>query len=174
MVLEELRSRAGGEEEQEAAQSRVWRADRQGREVLFARPVLYMNRSGPAVRALVERQGVSNAGVLVVCDDFHLEFGRLRLRKGGSHGGHNGLRSVIAALGATDFPRLRIGIGAAPSGEDPADFVLERFASDERKRLDAVVDEAADCVEIVLDAGMDAGMNRYNRTPGGEPGAPVT
>lgn len=163
MVVETLRERAGGPDEREAGHSAVWSTEAEGREIVLARPLVFMNLSGAAVLALAEKHGASPEEVLVVCDDFHLDFGALRLRRGGSHGGHNGMRSIIAALGTQEFPRLRIGIGAAPAGEDPADFVLERFAPDERARLGDVVAQAADCVETVLKAGLEAGMNRCNR-----------
>ena len=168
MVVETLRERAGGPDEREAGHSALWRTEVEGRGIVLARPLVFMNLSGAAVRALAEKQGAAPEEVLVVCDDFHLDFGALRLRRGGSHGGHNGMRSIIAALGTQEFPRLRIGIGAAPAGQDPAEFVLERFAPDERVRLGDVVTQAADCVETVLKAGLEAGMNRYNRPSEGK------
>ena len=168
MVVETLRERAGEPDEREAGHSIVWRTEVEGREIVLARPQVFMNLSGAAVRALAGKHGALPEEVLVVCDDFHLEFGALRLRRSGSHGGHNGMRSIIAALGTPEFPRLRIGIGAAPAGQDPAEYVLERFAPDERARLGDVVAQAADCVETVLKAGLEAGMNRYNRPSEGK------
>lgn len=168
MVVETLRERAGGPDERETGHSALWSMEVDGREIVLARPLEFMNLSGAAVRALAGKRGAEPSEILVVCDDFHLEFGALRLRRSGSHGGHNGMRSIIAALGTQDFPRLRIGIGAAPAGEDPADFVLERFAPDERARLGDVVTQAADCVEMVLKSGLEAGMNRYNRPSEGK------
>lgn len=168
MVVEMLRERAGGPDEREACHSALWGAQVEGREIVVARPLVFMNRSGAPVRALAERHGVSPGELLVVSDDFHLDFGATRLRRGGSHGGHNGLRSIIEALGTRDFPRVRVGIGAPPAGEDPADFVLERFTADERANLGDVVSRAADCVETVLHAGLEAGMNRYNRPSEGK------
>jgi peptidyl-tRNA hydrolase, PTH1 family len=138
----------------------------------MARPLLFMNRSGRAVRALLERQDASPEQMLVVCDDFHIAFGAVRLRKSGSHGGHNGLRSIIESIGTPGFPRLRVGIGPSPADEDPADFVLERFGTGERARLGDLVGQAADCVEAVLREGLDAAMNRHNRRPDRESGAP--
>jgi len=164
MVVEALRGRAGDPDEREVGHSVVWRTEVEGRAIVLARPLVFMNLSGTAVRSLAEKHGVEPAEVLVVCDDFHLDFGVLRLRRGGSHGGHNGMRSIIAALGTPEFPRLRVGIGEAPAGQDPADFVLERFGPDERAGLGEVVEQAADCVEMVLKAGLEAGMNRYNRS----------
>src|SRR5262245_11560221 len=166
MVVEALRERCGGPDEREASHCAQWSAEFGGREVVLARPLLFMNRSGPAVRALLERHEASPEQMLVVCDDFHIDFGTLRLRKSGSHGGHNGLRSIIESTGSPGFPRLRVGIGPAPAGEDPADFVLERFTPDERASLGDLVGQAADCVETVLREGLDAAMNRYNRKPG--------
>jgi PTH1 family peptidyl-tRNA hydrolase len=168
MVVEMLRERAGGPDERETGHSAVWRTEVEGREIVLARPLVFMNLSGAAVRALAEKHGAEPEEVLIICDDFHLDFGALRLRRGGSHGGHNGMRSIIAALGTQEFPRLRIGIGAAPAGQDPADYVLERFSADERVRLGDVVAQAADCVETVLKAGLEAGMNRYNRPSEGK------
>ena len=168
MVVETLRGRSGDPDERESGHSAVWRTEVEGREIVLARPLVFMNRSGAAVRALAEKHGTAPDEVLVVCDDFHLDFGALRLRRGGSHGGHNGMRSIIDALGTQEFPRLRIGIGAAPSGQDPAEFVLERFTPDERAQLGDVVTQAADCVEAVLKAGLEAGMNRYNRPSEGK------
>ena len=163
MVVEMLRERAGEPGENDACHSALWRTEVDGREIVMARPLVFMNRSGGPVRALAERHGASPEEILVVADDFHLDFGALRLRRGGSHGGHNGLRSIITALATQEFPRLRIGVGEPPEGEDPADFVLERFTRDERERLDDLVARAADCVETVLQSGIEAGMNRYNR-----------
>jgi peptidyl-tRNA hydrolase, PTH1 family len=163
MVVEMLRERAGEPGESEACHSALWRTAVEGREIVVARPLVFMNRSGGPVRALAEKHGASPEEILVVADDFHLDFGALRLRRSGSHGGHNGLRSIITSLATQDFPRLRIGVGAPPEGEDPADFVLERFTRDERDRLDEIVARAADCVGTVLQAGLEAGMNRYNR-----------
>jgi PTH1 family peptidyl-tRNA hydrolase len=103
--------------------------------------------------------------MLVVCDDVWLPFGALRLRRAGSHGGHNGLRSILDSLGSSEFPRLRIGLGQAPEGQDQADYVLERFAPSERRRLDEVIGAAADAVEAAVASGIDAAMNRTNRRP---------
>jgi len=167
MVVDALRARAGDPAEREAAHSLVSRAAFGDREVALAKPLLFMNRSGRAVQALLAKQGGEVGGLLVVADDFHLDFGVLRVRRGGSHGGHNGLRSIIEALGTQEFARLRIGIGAAPAGEDPADYVLEGFGRDEVARIPDVVGDAADCVTRALTEGLEKAMNRHNRKPGG-------
>jgi PTH1 family peptidyl-tRNA hydrolase len=108
----------------------------------------------------------------VIADDFHLEFGAMRVRRGGSHGGHNGLRSIIEALGTQEFARLRIGIGAAPAGEDPADYVLEKFEREEAARLPEIVGDAAACVTRAVTEGLEVAMNRHNRKPA-LPGTPA-
>lgn len=173
MVVDALRGRAGDPEERETAHSLVSRVVLGEREVTLAKPLLFMNRSGRSVAALLEKAGAGADEMLVVADDFHLAFGALRARRGGSHGGHNGLRSIIEVLGTQEFARLRIGIGAAPPGEDPADYVLEKFGRDDAARLPEVVDDAADCVTRALVEGLEKAMNRHNRTPGGAPGTPA-
>lgn len=172
MVVDALRSRAGDPEEREAAHSLLCHATIGGREVALAKPLLFMNRSGRAVQALAAKAGVGPDGILVVADDFHLEFGVLRTRRGGSHGGHNGLRSIIEALGTQEFARLRIGIGTTPAGEDPADYVLEGFGRDEAARLPEVIGDAADCVTLAVSEGLEKAMNRHNRRPA-LPGTPA-
>ena len=166
LVLEELRSRLGDPRELERPQYRLWRSEVEGRDVVMAEPQLYMNRSGIAVRALLEAEGAGTGDLLAVCDDFHLEFGVLRLRRQGSHGGHNGLRSMIEILGTGEFARMRVGIGPAPAGADQAGYVLEKFEEDQRRSLPEVVGEAADCVVMALRSGIEPAMNRFNRRAG--------
>src|SRR5262245_40042008 len=139
---------------------------------MLVQPQLFMNRSGAAVRDVLEDEGGSADGLLVVCDDFHLPFGDLRLRREGSHGGHNGLRSLIDVLRTRGFARLRVGIGPAPEGAEQSDFVLEPLAEDERRALPAIVGAAADCVETALRSGLEPAMNRFNRRAGAPAEAP--
>lgn len=166
MVIEELETRHAARARHEAAHCQVSRASVGGAAVTLARPLLYMNQSGPAVRALLEREEISPEEALVVCDDFHLDFGTLRLRRSGSHGGHNGLRSIAESMQTTGFPRLRIGIGPAAAGEDQADFVLGRFPASVRGEVPTVIGKATDCVEMVVRDGWDQAMNQFNRRPG--------
>lgn len=130
-----------------------------------------MNRIGSPVRLLLEVEEASAADLLVICDDLSIPFGSLRLRPRGSHGGHNGLRSIIECLDTGEFARLRIGIGSAQCGEDHADFVLAPFSRDEAKRLPEIVNRAAACAATTLAEGIEMAMNRYNRGPAGESGA---
>ena len=132
-----------------------------GIRVALAKPISYVNRSGPVVAKLARDLEASVEDILVVCDDFALPIGSIRLRTKGSAGGHNGLRSVIGTLGTQDVPRLRLGIGAV-RGEDAADFVLARFNREEKKAMDEVYDRAADCVELWVREGPIAAMDRHN------------
>src|SRR5262249_41043236 len=150
MVVLELARRKGARPAEETARCQVQRVEAAEGTLLLVRPDAFMNHSGPAIKALLDRFDAAAEAMPVVTDDLHLEFGTLRLRREGSHGGHNGLRSILAALGTASFPRLRVGIGEAPEGTDQADWVLERFAPAERERLDEVVGAAADCVEMVV------------------------
>ena len=134
-----------------------------GQKVLVMKPVTYMNLSGEAVRQAVDFFKVPADHVLVVSDDTALAVGRLRIRKGGSAGGHNGLKNIIQHLGTDQFPRLRLGVGEKPHPDyDLADWVLGRFQGEDKKAMDAAVKKAADAVECILSQGLDKGMNRYN------------
>jgi PTH1 family peptidyl-tRNA hydrolase len=133
-----------------------------GHRVILARPGTYVNVSGAAVLDLRRRHRVALEHLLVVCDDLDLPPGTVRLRPAGGHGGHNGLRSVIEALGTTGFPRMRVGIGRPPAGIDPADFVLERPGRDERAALDDAIARAADGVALWITEGIEAAMRHCN------------
>ncbi len=138
--------------------------------VLLAKPRTYVNRSGHAVSALLKHAGLSPQRMLVVCDDLDLPPGKLRLKARGGHGGHNGLRSIIGAIGTPDFPRLRIGIGRPLVDGQPvwdpdvvAVWVLGDPTPQEAEALQTAVALAAEAVEAVVCEGLEAAMNRYNR-----------
>ena len=131
-------------------------------EVVLVKPQTYMNRSGDAVFALRRQETFDPGQVLVVCDDFTLPFSRIRLRRGGSDGGHNGLASVLGALGTNAVPRLRLGIGPVTSGKD-IDFVLTEFFRNEP--VAGLVDRACGAVESCVNEGLDVAMNRFNGCP---------
>ena len=130
--------------------------------VVLAKPQTYMNRSGQAVDALVERLGLDLQHVLVIYDDMDLPFGALRLRERGSPGTHNGMRSVVSALG-DNVPRLRIGIGQAAPGA-AIDHVLSGFSADEEHEAQQLVSRAADAVLAWATESAAVAMNRYNKT----------
>jgi peptidyl-tRNA hydrolase, PTH1 family len=129
--------------------------------VLIAKPLTYMNLSGDAVGALVKKYGLSGDRCLIVVDDFQIPMGKLRFRKDGSPGGHNGLKSVSAAIGSV-YPRLRVGIGPLPPNASVIDFVLGGFEESERGDAAKTVKSAAAAVAFMIDNGIDAAMNRYN------------
>ena len=134
-----------------------------GESVLLAKPQTYMNLSGDAVGPLAAFYRVPPERILVVSDEVNLPVGKLRLRRSGSAGGHNGLKSIIAALGTDGFPRLRLGVGAPPHPDyDLADWVLSGFQGRDAEEMAAAVARAAEAVECYIKEGADAAMNRYN------------
>lgn len=128
---------------------------------LLFKPMTYMNRSGRAVRRVVDFHKSPVEDLLVVCDDFNLPTGKLRVRSGGSAGGQNGLKDIFAHLGVDQIPRLRLGIGS-PGSRDPADFVLSKFSVSERSVIEDAVIEAARAVECWVNEGIQATMNQFN------------
>ena len=142
-----------------------------GLTVLLVEPLTYMNLSGEAVMELSSKYPLESSDLLVVCDDLALPLGRLRLRKKGSDGGHNGLRSINDLLGTPRFPRLRLGVGPPPEETDHSDFVLTGFGPRDRIVAERMAARAADCVDHYLEAGIDAAMSRFNtHEDGQEPG----
>jgi PTH1 family peptidyl-tRNA hydrolase len=132
-------------------------------------PQTYMNLSGGAVQSLRDRRRLEAADIWIVYDDMDLPAGRLRIRLHGGAGGHNGVRSIIAALGTQNFPRFRIGVGR-PDGES-IDHVLSRPRGEEREILRDAISRAADAIEVALSEGLESAMNRFNvadGSPGGE------
>jgi len=136
--------------------------------LLLAKPLTYMNRSGAAVGGLSRYYDVPADALLVVVDEAALPLGKLRLRANGSAGGHNGLKSVIDALGTTAFPRLRLGVGRGDGRRDLADHVLAKFEAGERAGLESLIARAADAVELFAAEGIVKAMNVYNPDGGAE------
>ena len=130
-----------------------------GEDLLLVKPLLFMNESGVVVRKQLERRPDQ---MLAVCDDMALPFGRLRLRPAGSDGGHKGLGSIIAHLGRSDFPRLRVGIDAPARSCDGIDYVLEPFPEEQLALLPEVLERASDACIAVLTQGLQKAMNRFN------------
>lgn len=134
-----------------------------GHKVLLMKPVTYMNLSGQAVREAAAFYKVPPEHIIVVSDEVALPPGRLRVRKSGSAGGHNGLKDIIAQLGTDQFPRVRVGVGQKPHPDyDMADWVLGKFQGEDKKQVDAAVERAADAVVCLIQEGADQAMNKYN------------
>ena len=133
------------------------------REAVVAKPLTFMNLSGPAMVGLLQFYKIEVPDAIVLVDDVNLELGRLRARAHGSAGGHNGLKSIIDALGSTAFPRLRVGVGRGDARRDLADHVLARFDPEERTIVAEAVGRAADAAELFLAEGIAPVMNRFNR-----------
>jgi PTH1 family peptidyl-tRNA hydrolase len=131
-------------------------------DVLLIKPQTLMNRSGEAIRLLLEQQERRLEDVLLVVDDFELPFGRIRIRKKGSAGGHNGLESVIRTLGTAEFMRVRLGIGEESMPSDKADFVLEDFPPARYADLKHMILRAADAVKMILTDGVSRAMAVFN------------
>ena len=128
--------------------------------VILAKPLTFVNGSGQAVKSIRDWLKIGIEEILVICDDFHLEKGKLRLRKSGSSGGHNGLESIIESLGSKEFPRLKLGIGRPGEELEPADYVLQEFDEQEESLVDEMIGRACRAVETVITEGIDAAMSR--------------
>jgi peptidyl-tRNA hydrolase, PTH1 family len=137
-----------------------------GEDIVLARPQTYMNNSGQAVTPLAKRFNVPPEDIIVIHDDLDLPLGRIRVRKGGSSGGHNGVESIIRELGSRDFIRVRIGIGRPPGGEDEQgiiDFVLSDFTREELEVIKPAIARAGEAIDSLLADGLEATMNQFNK-----------
>lgn len=133
-----------------------------GERVFLAKPKTFMNRSGTAAGKILRKHGLGCEDLVLVYDDVALEPGQLRLREGGGAGGHNGVRSVIEALGSSDFARIRIGIGAPQPGQSLTDHVLGRFRPDEDRIIELAIETGLDMVECLLRDGAAKAMSVFN------------
>ena len=134
-----------------------------GHKVLLMKPVTYMNLSGEAVGEAAAFYKVPPERILVLSDEVSLAPGKIRVRRSGSAGGHNGLKDIIAHLGTDQFPRIRVGVGQKPHPDyDMADWVLGKFQGEDKKAVEAAVERAAGAVECLIEKGVDQAMSRYN------------
>ncbi|HEY8549416.1 MAG TPA: aminoacyl-tRNA hydrolase [Vicinamibacterales bacterium] len=170
-VVDEVARRHGVSFESSPAQALIARIREPGAGALLAKPLTFMNVSGEAVAALQRYYRIALEDVLIVVDDVNLPAGRLRVRGRGSAGGHNGLKSVAAALGTESFARLRVGVGRGDTRRDLADHVLSRVPPELRATLVFAIEAAADAVEVFLEASLDEVMRRFNAAPLASPAA---
>jgi PTH1 family peptidyl-tRNA hydrolase len=131
-------------------------------EVLLAKPMAFMNRSGPPVQQLAHYFRIQREDMLVIHDDIDLAYGRLKIKEKGGHGGHNGIRSLMDAFGGGDFVRLRIGVGRSEVGTDVTGHVLGQFSAQQSQILTRIISAARDAVVTILSQGAKVGMNLFN------------
>jgi PTH1 family peptidyl-tRNA hydrolase len=164
LVLDELAARRGETFKTHKTNARVaetWLRPG-GPKLVLAKPNSYMNTSGGPVAALARFYGVPADRLVVVHDELDIPFDVIRLKTGGGHGGHNGVRDVAKALGTADFARVRVGIGRPPGRQDAADWVLDPFSAADRKALPLVVSDAADAVEKLIGEGLLAAQQTHH------------
>ena len=134
-----------------------------GKSCLIMRPQTFMNKSGEAVSDAMDFYEIDPKNIIVIFDDISLDVGAMRIKRKGSAGGHNGIKSIIALCGTQDFPRVKIGIGAKPHPDyDLADWVLSRFSDEDMKKLSEVFDHTAEAVELIVKGETGEAMNRFN------------
>jgi len=133
--------------------------------LLLARPLTYVNLTGPVVKKLLVKYKIKSEEILVISDDFSLPFGMIRIRKIGSAGGHKGLESIITALGTNKFPRLRIGCGLLPQKIDAKEYVLSRFTKEEENKLILLFLQISEIIKGICTEGLGKAMSLYNRKP---------
>ena len=135
------------------------------RKIILALPTQFMNNSGYAAAALLDRYSLAPNEMLVVVDDFNIPLGSIRIRKSGSDGGHNGLASIIEQLETDQFPRLRFGIGPLAEESSVVDFVLGKFKEEEQELVNKMIILASDAIRSVLTEGLEEAIKKYNKNP---------
>ena len=164
LVVDRLAHRAGDRVETKQFGAFVGKSLVGGAPCVLAKPQSYMNLSGQPTVSLRGYYKLDNEHVVVVHDEVDIPFGQVRVKRGGGAGGHNGVKDLVARLGA-DFVRIRVGVSRPPPEWDTADYVLSKWTDDEARELDAIVDRAADAVACVLREGTAAAMNQFNTRP---------
>tara|TARA_B100000949_G_scaffold133090_1_gene117268 strand:+ start:826 stop:1410 length:585 start_codon:yes stop_codon:yes gene_type:complete len=164
LVVDELAARRGEGFRSHKANARVAEAWLRpgGPKIVLAKPNSFMNVSGGPVAGLAQFYGIPPERVVVVHDELDIPFDAVRLKIGGGHGGHNGVRDVAKALNTPEFPRVRVGIGRPPGRQDPADWVLQPFPASAREEVALAVSDAADAVERLVDEGLLAAQQVYH------------
>ena len=130
--------------------------------LILLKPQTFMNNSGESIRMCLDFYKVPSEKLLIIVDDIDIEFGQLKIKKNGSAGTHNGLKSIINHISTKDFPRIKVGIGYKIDGEDLADFVLSRFTPKEVSHIEKAIEAAADAAIYIIENGIDSAMNTYN------------
>ena len=162
MVVERLAERAGFKLDTKKFNARFGSGLIAGQKAVVAKPQTFMNCSGDSVQPMAAFYKLASTRVVVVHDELDLAFGCVRIKQSGGHAGHNGLRSISARLGGGDYPRVRVGIGRPPHGDNVTAHVLGAFNSVERANLEAVIERTCEAVETLLCEGVVAAMNSVN------------
>lgn len=163
LCVDELAEKMGLKVDRVKFKSLTVRTEIAGRGVLVMKPSTYMNNSGIAVKEAASFYKIKPENIIVIFDDISLDVGKMRIRRKGTDGGHNGIKSIIYHLQSDSFPRIKIGVGKKPSADyDLADWVLSRFSESEQKELLPVLKDAADAVELIIDGKIDEAMNKFN------------
>jgi PTH1 family peptidyl-tRNA hydrolase len=160
--LDDLAERSRAQFKASGANAETAEVEINSSRVVLIRPMTYVNRSGDALRHLMRKHHVDAAHVIVIYDDLNLEPGKVRIRKQGGAGGHNGMKSIISTLGTDEFVRIRIGVGRPAVSGEQVDYVLGRMAPRERKLVRDASTRAADAAEAAVRDGLDFAMNRFN------------
>ena len=134
----------------------------EGQKVILVKPQTYMNLSGESLAEIYNFYKVDTSNIVVIYDDIDLDVGKIRIRKKGSGGTHNGMRSIVKCLGTTDFPRVRVGVSKPEPGRDLANFVLSRFSKDEEVDLKDGFDKAVKAIDCIIREDIDLSMNKFN------------
>ncbi len=143
--------------------SKIVEIERKNRKIMLALPQAYMNNSGLAVKKIMKGRNLLPGQLLIVYDDLDIPLGEIRIRQRGSAGTHKGMGSIVQEIGTTEFPRLRIGIGPLPPGEDAVEYVLSSFEKTEGPLLEAGIKKAQDALEMILDGRTEEAMTTYNQ-----------
>lgn len=162
-VLDTLASQLGENINRLKFKGKTAEASIGGKRCLLLKPTTYMNNSGESIVQAMEFYKIDIAHVIVVCDDISLDTGKLRIRRKGSHGGHNGLRSICELTGSDDFPRIKIGVGKKPHPDyDLAKWVLGKFGKEDSEKMKKSAENACECIKLMVQEKTDEAMNKYN------------
>ncbi len=162
-VLDTLAAQLGEEINRLRFKSKTAEVTIGGKRCLLIKPTTYMNNSGEAVVQALEFYKIEAANLIVICDDISLDPGKLRIRRKGSHGGHNGLRSICELTGCDDYPRIKIGVGKKPHPDyDLAKWVLGKFGKEDSAKMKECAENACECIKLMVQGKTDEAMNKYN------------
>lgn len=162
-VLDTLASQLGENINRLKFKGKTAEASIGGKRCLLLKPTTYMNNSGESIVQAMEFYKINIAHVIVVCDDISLDTGKLRIRRKGSHGGHNGLRSICELTGSDDFSRIKIGVGKKPHPDyDLAKWVLGKFGKEDAERMKESAENACECIKLMVQDKTNEAMNKYN------------